>query len=385
MPSPSRVPRRQSGFAALGLAATMVLFVGGLVSYELLGRTSRSPDDEQTNVLRWADDAVIGFAVARGRLPCPSTTPGGLENCGTASGKGWLPVASIEPLSSATGRRAPAHVMYTVYRGAGGADPDLAAADDAYQPTTASDYPHIVSNGVDLCGKLRDARPTRSDRASVVSGSDASNFTPVAYGLAVAPRGMALDSPLNAGPSPRLEDPLRRVDAAYRDKVRGVDFDALGQTLSCSLTLASLDTLAIAAKWPDESVSSRSDTIDASEQIVHIEAVIISSESVDLVSSVIDTVASIWTGAQAQQLVAVATPGLPMTMPIFTLGTAGVATSFVANKMAIADTVANTLGLITESAYTGTYGNLARKAKDSRVWANATPLLAAADAQGTAP
>lgn len=383
--SPSRVPCSQSGIAALGLAAMMVLFVGGLVSYEYLGRTSLSPDDEQANVLQWADDAVIGFAVARGRLPCPSKMPGGVENCGTTSGKGWLPVASIEPLSLAKDRRAPAHVIYTVYRGTGGADPDLAAADDAYQPTTASDYPHIVSNGVDLCGKLQDARPTRSDRASVVSSTGSSGFKHVAYGLAVAPRGMALDSPLNAGPSPHLEDPLRRVDAAYRDKVRSVDFDALGQTLSCSLTLASLDTLAMAAKWPDESVGSRTGTINASERIVHIEAVIISAESVDIVSSTIDTVASIWTGAQAEQLVAVATPGLPATMPIFTLGTAGIVTSIIANKMAIADTVANALGLITESAYAGTYGNLARNAKESRVWTSATPLLAAADAQGTAP
>jgi hypothetical protein len=379
------MPRGQSGVAALGLAAMMVLFVGTLLGSEYLGKTPLSPDDEQASVLRWAEDAVNGFALVQGRLPCPSRTPGGLENCGTASGKGWLPVASIEPLSSATGSRAPAHVVYAVYRGTGGADPDLAAADDAYQPTSASDYPHIVSNGVDLCGKLRDARPTRSDRASVVSSTGSSGFAHVAYGLAVAPRGMVVDSALNAGPSPRLEDPLRRIDATYHDRVRGVDFDALGRTLSCSLTLASLDTLAIAAKWPDESVSSRSDTIDASKQIEKIEAVIISSEGVDLISSAIDTVDSIWTGAQAQQLVAVATPGLPATLPIFTLGTAGIATSLVANKMAIADTVANALGLITESAYAGTYGNLARKAERSRVWASATPLLAAADAIGTAP
>lgn len=63
----------------------------------------------------------------------------------------------------------------------------------------------------------------------------------------------------------------------------------------------------------------------------------------------------------------------------------GVATSISAHAMAIVDTIVTALGLTTEALYSLSYLDLALRAEASRVWPDALPLLAAADAKGSAP
>ncbi len=167
--------------------------------------------------------------------------------------------------------------------------------------------------------------------------------------------------------------------------MRAVDFDTLYQTLSCPIALASIDTLAMAADWTDEAVGMRASTITGSQGVVKVETVILTSEGVGLISSGIDVTASIWTGFKSSNLVAASIPGLPFTLPSFLSGTAGILTSIIAKFSSIIDTARDAIGLATEAAYAATYDNLARKAEASRVWASATPVLAAADRKGTAP
>jgi hypothetical protein len=420
-PGPYR-PVGQKGVAALGLAATMVVFVGTMAGVAFLGhdRNGALPDPEQAESLRWAEEAISGFVATQGRLPCPSSTRGGTENCAASFGKGWLPTASLEQFARPAGTRGRLHARYAVYRGLGGTDPDLAVATDAYQPTAsgpalsspsaavpATDsaptggYPSVVSN-VDLCAKLRATMPTlasatspwrqgmapaagltRADRAHVVAAGGIAN---VAYALAVAPTGASEASSLsNADAGPGMEDPSKAVTATYRDVVRAVDFRTLHQALSCALATASLDTLAMARTWTDDSAGMRKGTIEGSMQLVKIEAVIVSSEVVEVASSVIDTGNAVYSAMQGGALVVQATPGLPETLPAFNAGTQGLATSLLAKKFALIDTGRNTVGLATESTYAATYLKLAKDAEASRVWTTSVPVVAAADELGTAP
>jgi len=392
MISAQRASSAQSGVLALGLALLMIVFVAMFAALVYVGPHPPPPGTDQDAILQWAEEAIEGFATTRGRLPCPSRTPGGAEDCDAAFAKGWLPVASIEPVAPiapvAPGShdRSAASVIYVVYRGAGGGDPDLAEAGDAYRPTQDPGYPSIGGRNADLCGKLRATTPPPDGRASVVDPADAAGVTRIAYGIAVAFQGQSVaDSALNAGPAPRLESPWRPAEATYRDRVRVQDFDAFAQVMSCGITLASLDTLAVATTWTEDSTAKRKDSIEGSFEIVKIESVIIASEIVDLISSTIDTVASIVTAAQAQALVVVATAGLPFTLPVLVLAELGVATSISAHAMAIVDTIVTALGLTTESLYSLSYLDLALRAEASRVWHDALPLLAAADAKGSAP
>jgi hypothetical protein len=416
------VPIRQLGVAALGLAATMVVFVGTMAGVAFIGqdRNASLPDREQTESLRWADEAISGFVAAQGRLPCPASNRGGTENCATSFAKGWLPAASLEQFASPVSTRGRLHARYAVYRGVGGGDPDLAIATDAYQPlasgptlsspstsfsTTDSapsgGYPKVVSN-VDLCAKLRATMPTlhgaqspwrqgmapaaglaRADRAHVGAAGGIGN---VAYALAVAPTGAdEASSVSNAAAGPGMEDPSKAVNGTYRDVVHAVDFGTLYQSLSCPLATASLDTMALARTWADEAAGMRKGTVEGSMQLVKIEGVVVSSEAVDVVSTAIDTKNTIFTEAQGTALAAAAAPGLPETLPAFTAGTQGAVTSLTAGQFAIIDAVRSAAGLAVESAYGATYLALAKKAEASRVWTTSVPVVAAADGLGTTP
>ena len=391
------------------LSALTVLFVGTLVGINHVGNGANSTlrsSNEQVDSLKWAQEAVNGFAMTQGRLPCPASTRGGVEDCATSFAKGWLPTASIEQFAQPTGARGRLHARYVVYRGTGAADPDLAIADDAYQPATVdgapvTNYAKVVST-VDLCGKLRAvvppngtqprwqqtdapaAMPSRGDRANVaVPGGSIGN---VAYGIAIAPTGTSeTGSGLNADATPRLESSQRPLDGTYRDVVRTVGFDALYGMLSCPITMASLDTLAIARGWADEGVGMRQGTIDGSMQLVKLEGVIVSSEAIEVASSTIDLANTIQTELQSTAMIATGEAGMPATLPQLLAGIKGAASSFEGMALAATDFGTSTTGLLVESSYALIYLNLAKKAEAFQVWETATSVLETADTLGTAP
>lgn len=404
---------RQQGAAALMLAALMVVFTGTLIATYYLGSRSASSTArfEQIDSLRWAQESITGFATANGRLPCPASLPDGLESCALGFAKGWLPTSAIEQFGSTPAAQGRMPVRYVVYRGTGGAagnanEPDLALADDAFQPTLVdgsapAKYPPVVS-GADLCGKLRAAALPKSGsrwQTGVARSGAAANvalanvpvtgggsITNVAYGIAASPIGTAKnEAGLNGDAASHLESPYRAIDNTYRDVVRVVDFATLSETLSCPLTMASLDTLATAAGWTADSIGARQGAIDGSDMFVKIEGVIVSAASVGIVSATIDMRNAAEKASQAATLVAVKTPLLPESAPSVAMGTAGIATAASALALAEIDLVRAVAGATVEATYMGAYGVAKKVAEDSRVWVGSASILAAADRQGISP
>lgn len=81
---PVRLPLRQSGFSLIELAVVLVivgLLVGGGIA-ALDATTEQSRRSDQKRQLDEVREALYGFALARGRLPCPDTDwpPNGDEN-----------------------------------------------------------------------------------------------------------------------------------------------------------------------------------------------------------------------------------------------------------------------------------------------------------------
>lgn len=401
----------QRGAAALVLAALMVVFCTTLAgTYYLASRDAFSViGDEQSASLRWAQEAVTGFAMANGRLPCAAAVRDGAESCATGTGKGWLPVATIEQFAHAAAARGRMHVRYMVYRGTGGGpDVDLASADDAFKPTLTdgsipAGYPAVVSS-VDLCGKLRAASlpsagdrwaagpgPTgdtaRTDRANVKSASGG-GVANVAYAVAVSPTGTADDqSGANAAAGPSMESPYRTAGPTYRAAVRAVDFASLYEKLSCAMAAASLDGIAVAANWTVDSVAMRKGTIEGSAKIAEIEELVVTSAWVGVSSSALDLRSASINAAKAAALVATNTPLLPEPTAVVAVasGTAGTVTAATTLSMAKIDLERGVVGAAVETGNLVAYRIAEKIGKDSHVWVDSTAVLRVADTLGTAP
>ena len=89
--------RKQRGVSLLE-AMLLVALAGAVLSVALLylqaGDAARDTARQQ-QALRWADQALAGFAMHHARLPCPASTPMGVENCTALTG--WLPLATLDP------------------------------------------------------------------------------------------------------------------------------------------------------------------------------------------------------------------------------------------------------------------------------------------------
>lgn len=94
---------KQKAFSLIELA--VVLFIIGLLTVGLLGpvATQMESRERQKTIDTMEDimEALYGFALLNGRLPCPDTTGDGLSNpttsgtCTVPSGDGWLPWQSL--------------------------------------------------------------------------------------------------------------------------------------------------------------------------------------------------------------------------------------------------------------------------------------------------
>ncbi len=96
-----RLINSQGGFSLLEMAIVLLivgLILGGLLA-PLSTQVKNSRIKSTNNILAGASDALIGFAVTYGRLPCPDTDNDGLEQpqpCPTGSNaEGDLPWATL--------------------------------------------------------------------------------------------------------------------------------------------------------------------------------------------------------------------------------------------------------------------------------------------------
>jgi prepilin-type N-terminal cleavage/methylation domain-containing protein len=104
--------RRQSGFSLVELAVVMaiVALLLGTAMYTLSARSEQRARDDTLNTLEQAREALLGFAIANGRLPCPAsgastgveaeTSPG--NNVCSNPYNGFLPAITLgfQPVDS---------------------------------------------------------------------------------------------------------------------------------------------------------------------------------------------------------------------------------------------------------------------------------------------
>ncbi|MDH5821599.1 hypothetical protein QFW77_01140 [Luteimonas sp. RD2P54] len=249
-------PRRQRG-AGLLQALLVVLAIGAALAAAAVLLHAPKPARQATTqeqALAWADEAVMAFAAANARLPCPADEVHGAENCAAGNAKGWLPLRSLA--GAAGNGRGIGPMRYMAYRG-GGAAPDLAVAQNRYSPVDlagdARDFDAV--NGLDFCRMLADAQGVGVDASAAHVLDRGGTPMNVAYGIAAAGPDAGVAGRLddrNASDSVVMEAPWRRGDADYDDRVRVRDLRELGHALGCrfarpdapdNVALASVDLL----------------------------------------------------------------------------------------------------------------------------------------------
>jgi type II secretory pathway pseudopilin PulG len=322
--------------------------------------------------LTWADQALVAFAAAYGRLPCPAATANGIEDCGTGA-KGWLPATTLETVkprfdADGPGRMGPAR--YVVYRGTGN---DLAVAADRYSPwqwdsdnSKPSDWGLAAVNGLDFCAALGNAQAAGYDGAQAHVDGPAGAPVNIAYGIAMAgptagDAGRFDDT--NAGAAPTLDAPNREGDATYDDRVRVRDFASLSESMSCSVTLASADAVGRASDiWAEAEGQQENNQADAQVSVTNATVALL-LQGADVTGAVGDITSSgVTLGTISAELsAAIAACALPpwvqcALIPVFTaaLGTdvaavTAAAGSIATNASALALTV-TALGMSADAA-----------------------------------
>lgn len=248
---------RQSGIGLVQVMLVLLLVAATLGAGAILLQSKKAPSQALTQEqdLRWADEAIVAFAAAHSRLPCPATLPNQPENCSTGHDKGWLPWRSLVGASGNGPQVGP--MAYMVYRGDTGNQLDLAAIGNAYQPAglDGKNREIVVAtddkgeptetremgsiNGLDLCRTL--ALATDATPSATLANVQARSGLPVnvAYGIAAAGPQVGTTGRLddnNANTAAKgLEAPWREWDSGYDDRVRIRTFDTVGQMLGCRM------------------------------------------------------------------------------------------------------------------------------------------------------
>lgn len=232
--SPSR--SGTAGFSLLEMAVVLVIIgLIGAMLWQLLPRLgdASSPEPHAVVELRRAHSAVVGFALAHARLPCPDTDGDGREDCSGNVKVGRLPQQTL-------GQLFPVSLRYGVTRAASA---DLGVLDNRYKlhfpaPATSVVLPAAAvahENGLDLCIALRAAQRT------AVGIAVGSHGVPVAFALAHPGGGDAsgdgnLFDGLNSGTT--FAAPGAALSAGYDDYTEALGFGALAQQLGCLHRLA---------------------------------------------------------------------------------------------------------------------------------------------------
>lgn len=244
------VGRRQQGMTLIELS--LMLIVLGLITAVMVSlvpsMTRLASVESAINDVSDTQNAIAGFALTTGRLPCADANQDGLEDCpAVAGGFPYLTVGIGAPLRNAYGY----DYRYVVYARRDNTpmnDAELTKASDRWQPTLVSGLPPVAEltamesiTPTDLCRALGVAQAsTVNDQSLSLEYLAASEV--VAYVL-VNPgqadrngNGSLFDGVNTDGLS--VEHPLRRSSRDYDDSVSVVRFNQLWEQLGCSAQLA---------------------------------------------------------------------------------------------------------------------------------------------------
>lgn len=255
--------RRQTGFGLLQ-AMLLLMLLGAVVAAAALMLQSGRPLDQASNQqeqLRWADEALMAYAAANSRLPCPARNWSddpvkGAEDCALPSG--FLPIALLPGSDEQSLAAGP--VRYTASQGtrqvAGAADttfPSLLEPGDAYlipdaygeplEPDppasavalfgAASSTPTFTGNGLDFCAALHSNSLSDGD-VSAANTVDAQGARyNIAYGLTVAGTQPGRHGRFDTADDIALPSPAQAGDADYDDRARVRTFESLAHSLGC--------------------------------------------------------------------------------------------------------------------------------------------------------
>lgn len=236
--SPSQ-PEAMRGFSLLEMAVVLVI-VGliGAMLWKILPRLQSASHPQPAAVLqlRTAEDALVGFALAHSRLPCPDVNGDGLEDCASTASVGQLPQRTL-------GQLLPYRLRYGVNRLA---TTDLTTLTDRYIPNIPGAAPAVEPlNGLDLCIALRDAQKSSLVGLAVGTKGIKSAFALASSGAGDANGDGDLFDGLNTGVG--FAAPNSPITAGYDDYTDAMGFGELAQRLGCLNRLAEVNGAARSA------------------------------------------------------------------------------------------------------------------------------------------
>lgn len=237
---------RQRGMTLIEISLTLVIL--GLITSLLAALVPAiqrlAMVEEAIGDYTEVHDAIAGFALATGRLPCADSDGDGVEDCSAVTG--YLPYVTLGmggPLRNAIGN----DYRYGVYSRSDSSimnDVALTAIQDRWEPTLASGLPPATAltaygnlSQLDLCRALGVGRQSSVDTSYLNVAATLSNEH-VAYVL-VDPGSADLDgdgSLLDGLNSSGLtfEHPTTSASSDYDDEVKVVYFDEMWARMGCS-------------------------------------------------------------------------------------------------------------------------------------------------------
>lgn len=231
--------RKQSGFTLLEMAVVMAVigFIAVLVPKLVSDVATMQTTAKSESPQAVGEAALVGFAVANHRLPCPDSTGDGEEDCGGSMRRGKLPYRSLG-LPAPVRNSAGFELEYAVTR-SGVAD--LTVLADGFAPDLPEDEGNptsTVKNGLDFCQSLRDLGAAAASLTEPSTGGVAVPFVLADPGSVDADRDGALFDQKNTGGSLAFESVEQPRSDRYDDTVHAMSFPVLLGQLDCPRLVA---------------------------------------------------------------------------------------------------------------------------------------------------
>lgn len=243
----------ERGFSLVEMS--VVLFVGGVmfltVPMVVQSLTTLTTSETSQGSLETVEQAILGFVLTQGRLPCPDSARNGIENCDADVGE--VPFRTLgltAPPYNPQGFR----LRYGVFN-----ELKTILPTD-FEPLLPPPSYSSIDNGLDFCMRLVDARQwfdaVNDSALRVQALDDAGSAINVAFVL-VDPGPDGDFHSDNTGPA--FASPGRELSPDYDNRVRAMGFGQLAALLSCPALIARINTsardafaaydLARAAQW----------------------------------------------------------------------------------------------------------------------------------------